>query len=253
MGRKKVVKDVTVQETPVVFFLRIIENTEDEILPAGTEIAYSEITRPTSTSYAELLRNVESSVSLNSETLKTILDKSSYTEYTADTSCFWCCHSFNWTQCVLPISYDAYKNMYTCEGNFCSPECSLAYLYKESGTESTKWYRHTLLRSMYSVLYSKKDLSPAPPRTLLRMFGGPLDIEQYRSYLMKVNDMISSELPPIRLIFPTMNIQGPVRDIKKYVSLSVDVAEKASEQLRLKRSKPIHGTAPTIDMVLTIK
>jgi len=55
MGRKKVIKDVTVQETPIVFFLRIIENTEDEILPAGTEIAYSEITKPTSTSYAELL------------------------------------------------------------------------------------------------------------------------------------------------------------------------------------------------------
>lgn len=253
MGRKKVVKDVTVQETPIVFFLRIIENTEDEILPAGTEIAYSEITKPTSTSYAELLRNVESSVSLNSETLKTILDKSAYTEYTTDTSCFWCCHSFNWTQCVLPISYDAYKNTYTCEGNFCSPECALAFLYKEAGTESTKWYRHTLLRNMYSVLYSKKDLSPAPPRTLLRMFGGPLDIEQYRSYLMKVNDMISSELPPIRLIFPTMNIQGPVRDIKKYVSLSVDVVEKASEQLRLKRSKPVHGTAPTLDMVLRMR
>lgn len=253
MGRKKVVKDVTIQETPVVFFLRITEPTDNDILPAGTEIAYSEVTKPTSTSYAELLRNVESSVSLNSETLKSILDKSTFTEYTNDTSCFWCCHSFNWTQCVLPISYDAYKNIYSCEGNFCSPECALAYLYKEAGTESTKWHRHSLLRHMYGSLYTTKELSPAPPRTLLRMFGGPLDIEQYRIYTMKINDMIASELPPIRLVFPTMNIQGPLRDIKKYVSLSVDVVEKASEQLRLKRSKPVHGTAPTIDMVLRIK
>lgn len=253
MGRKKVVKDVSVQETPVVFFLRILENDGDEILPAGSEIAYAEITRPIATSYAELLRNVETSVTLNSDTLKSILDKASYCQYSNDVACFWCCHSFNWAQCVLPISYDAYKNIYTCEGNFCSPECALAYLYKEPGTESSKWTRHSLLRHMYEQLYVVRDLSPAPPRNLLRMFGGPLDIEQYRGYLSNVNDLIASELHPIRLIFPTMNIQGPVRDVKKYVSLSIDVVEKASEQLRLKRSKPVHSAAPTLDMVLRMK
>jgi hypothetical protein len=252
MARKKVVKDTTIQETPVVFFLRIVELVDD-ILPAGTEIAYTEIIRPTATSYAEILQNVEKSVSMNSEMLKSILDKSSYTEYSNGVACFWCCHSFSWTSCVLPVSYDAYKNVYTCEGNFCSPECALAYLYKEGATESIKWNRHSLLRHMYSNLYSTKDLSPAPPRTLLRIFGGPLDIEQYRAYTMSANELIGSDLPPIRLIFPTMNIQGPIRDIKKFVSLSADVVEKASEQLRLKRSKPISNTAPTIDMVLRFK
>lgn len=252
MARKKVVKDTSIQETPVVFFLRIVELVDD-ILPAGTEIAYTEIIRPTATSYAEILQNVEKTVSMNSEMLKSILDKSSYTEYSNGVACFWCCHSFSWTQCVLPVSYDAYKNVYTCEGNFCSPECALAYLYKEGATESIKWNRHSLLRHMYSNLYSGKDLSPAPPRTLLRIFGGPLDIEQYRAYTMSSNELIGSDLPPIRLIFPTMNIQGPIRDIKKFVSLSADVVEKASEQLRLKRSKPVNNAAPTIDMVLRFK
>jgi len=251
MARKKVVKDTSIQETPVVFFLRIVDGSGEDILPAGTEIAYSEITRPNATNYQEILQSVEKTVSLNSEMLKTILDKTVYTTY-SDAACFWCCHSFNWAQCVLPVSYDAYKNLYTCEGNFCSPECALAYLYKEVTTESIKWNRHSLLRHLYSNLYTTNDLSPAPPRTLLRMFGGPLDIEQYRAY-MQTNDLVGSELPPIRLIFPTMNIQGPIRDIKKFVSLSADVVEKASEQLRLKRSKPISNTAPTIDMVLRFK
>jgi len=252
MARKKVVKDTTIQETPVVFFLKIVEITDD-ILPAGTEIAYSEIIRPHATTYQEILQSVEKSVTLNSDMLKTILDKTSHNEYQSGVSCFWCCHSFNWSSCVLPISYDAYKNLYTCEGNYCSPECALAYLYKESTSESIKWNRHSLLRHLYSKLYTERDLSPAPPRTLLRIFGGPLDIEQYRAYTMKTNDLVFSELPPIRLIFPTMNIQGPIRDIKKFVSLSAEVVEKASEQLRLKRSKPISNTAPTIDMVLRFK
>ena len=47
-----------------------------------------------------------------------------------------------------------------------------------------------------------------------------------------------------------MNVQGPLRDIKKYVSLSNDVVEKASEQLRLKRSKPINVNVPTLDMCI---
>jgi hypothetical protein len=85
------------------------------------------------------------------------------------------------------------------------------------------------------------------------MFGGPLDIEQFRNYISSTNDIILSGLPPIRMIFPTMNIQGPLRDIKKYVSLSNDVVEKASESLRLKRSKPVHVNIPTLDMCIPSK
>ena len=90
-------------------------------------------------------------------------------------------------------------------------------------------------------------LSPAPPRTLLRMFGGPLDIEQYREYMFNENQIVLSELYPVRLLFPSMNVQAPLRDIKKYVSLSTDLVEKASEQLRLKRTKPVNVNIPTLD------
>jgi hypothetical protein len=85
------------------------------------------------------------------------------------------------------------------------------------------------------------------------LFGGPLDIEQYRNYILNTNDVILSALPPIRMIFPSMNVQGPLRDIKKYVSLSNDVVEKASESLRLKRSKPVHVNIPTLDMCIQSK
>jgi hypothetical protein len=82
------------------------------------------------------------------------------------------------------------------------------------------------------------------------MFGGPLDISQFRAYAYSTNDLIMSNIPPVRLVFPTMNIQGPLRDVKKYVSLSTDVLDRASQQLRLKRSKPIHNNIQTLDMCL---
>jgi hypothetical protein len=100
---------------------------------------------------------------------------------------------------------------------------------------------------MYRSAYTTKELTPAPPRSILRMFGGPLDIEQYREYLTVSDDLVSVQLPPLRLYVPTMSVQGPVRDVKKFVTLSQDTVEKASKELRLRRSKPVHSAAATLD------
>jgi len=228
-------------ETPIVFFLKISE--ENDVNPVDEK-----------TSYSEILISVESAnvnERFNTDLLKSVLEKVVANRYNPQTACFWCCHQFGWTACVLPRSYDAYKNMYTCEGNFCSPECALAYAYADpKSPDSTKWSQHALLCDLYSQLYRDKILSPAPTRALLRMFGGPLDIEQFRDYTTGSNDIVLSELPPIRLQFPSMNVQGPLRDIKKYVSLSNESVEKASEQLRLKRSKPVNSNVQTLDMCI---
>jgi len=256
MARKKAAiqkeTPAPIEETPVVFFLKTLEEFEEDVSPAGHIVGYSDVTKPPTTmNYTDILKSMETTTSMSTDLLKSILEKAMCDSYSSDAACFWCCHSFNWDPALLPISYDAYKNVYTCEGNFCSPECALSYLYKNVKTsDTTRWSRHTLLRHMYSSLYVNRELSPAPPRTLLRMFGGPLDISQFRAYAYSTNDMIMTDIPPIRLVFPTMNIQGPLRDVKKYVSLSTDVLDKASQQLRLKRSKPIHNNIQTLDMCL---
>jgi hypothetical protein len=243
---KQPAKEIVVNETPVIFSLKVSEDTveKQEIVAADSE----------NTNYADILTAVEiSKVSnaFNTDLLKSVLDKVVADRYSSQTSCFWCCHKFAWTPVYLPISYDAYKNIYTCEGHFCCPECALSYTYADPKlSDSAKWNRHSLLRYLYADLYTERTLSPAPPRTLLRMFGGPLDIEQYREYTVNENNIVLSEMHPIRLLFPSMNVQAPLRDIKKYVSLSNDVVEKASEQLRLKRSKPVNVNIPTLDMCI---
>ena len=246
MPPKKLKKTEAVKDTPVVFFLRVPEEVNESIVPVG-EV----------TSYSDILNSVEFSQSerkFGNDLLKPILEKTHRTrEYSEHTACFWCCHTFNGYHFVLPISYEAYKNVYTCEGNYCSAECALSHLYSEPTiSDGTRWNRHTLLNKLYSPLHAD-GISPAPPRSLLRMFGGHLDIEQYRNYVTGTNDIILAALPPIRMAFPSMNIQGPLRDIKKYVSLSNDVVEKASESLRLKRSKPVHVNIPTLDMCIQSK
>jgi hypothetical protein len=229
MPPKKIKKVEQVKETPVIFFLRIPDETTDSILPVGDVLTYSDI-----------LHSVEianTTQRFDNELLKPIIEKIARTrEYSEHTACFWCCHKFNGHHFVSPISYEAYKNIYS----------------EQTISDGSRWNRHSLLNYLYASLYTES-ITPAPPRTLLRMFGGPLDIEQYRNYITTTNDVILSALPPIRMIFPTMNIQGPLRDVKKYVSLSNDVVEKASESLRLKRSKPVHVNIPTLDMCIQSK
>jgi hypothetical protein len=242
--RKTKKPTMEIKETPIIFFLKINEN-QDTICPVGEKVSYSDILSQT------FIENTTEE-RFSNDILKPLLENiHKEKEYSRTTSCFWCCHGFSTTAFVLPITYDTYKNVFICEGHYCSPECALAFLYTDYAiSDSSRWYRHSLLIQLYGFLYEQYIISPAPPKTLLRMFGGPLDIKQYRNYLKNTNDLILSKLPPIRMYFPSMNIQGPLRDFKKYVSLSNEVLDKASESLRLKRTKPLQTNIPTLDMCI---
>jgi hypothetical protein len=117
-------------------------------------------------------------------------------------------------------------------------------------SDAVRWNRHSLLEDMYQPLIGLKDVVPAPPRHVLRMFGGPLDIVQFRESLMIMDSQVRVDLPPIRLHMPSMNLQAPNRDVKKFVQLSHDAVEKASTELRLKRNTPVHGKVMTLDMLM---
>lgn len=226
-------------EAPVIFSLRLaVEERAPQPADSGT-------------SYSDILQTVEASKvgeRFNTETMKEILGRTRSPTYSSTTACFWCCHPFGWKPSVIPVSYDAYENMYTCEGHFCSPECALANLYSDASlSDVTRWSRHALLADLYRALYKNKDITPAPHRHTLRMFGGPLDIEQLREYTATSDDMVAVQMPPLRLHVPSMNVQGPIRDVKKFVALSQETVDKASKELRLRRSKPVHQPGTTLD------
>lgn len=231
-------------EAPVIFSLRLPVN-QDVPIPADQAPAF--------TNYSDILHSVEQShvaERFNTDIMKDILNRTRSPTYSATSACFWCCHPFPWKASVLPISYDAYENMYTCEGHFCCPECALAYLYADPNmSDVLRWNRHALLADLYRSLYKTKEITPAPNRNILRLFGGPLDIEQYRQYTSCSEDMIAVQLPPLRLYVPTMNVQGPVRDVKKFVTLSQETVDKASKELRLKRATPAQTNVPTLDKI----
>jgi hypothetical protein len=227
-------------DAPIIFTLRL---PADETAPQPVG--------GVCTDYAEILRDVETSrVSerFNADTMKEIFRRTKSPTYSSSVACFWCCHPFSWTPSMIPVSYDAYENVHTCEGHYCSPECALASLYADPALSDTaRWARHALLADLYRSLYTTRELVPAPSRTVLRLFGGPLDIEQFREYVSASEDIVTVQMPPLRLHLPTMNVQGPIRDVKKFVALSQETVDKAKGEIRLKRSKPVHTNVATLD------
>jgi hypothetical protein len=246
-----------VELPPVIFFLKV---RKDFIPENSLETAVNDhpigAAAGGAQEYSDVLRETQDSatVRFDESVIHDLISKiQNITEYREDTVCFNDCHSFCGTAFCIPTHYESYTNTYGGEGNFCSPECCLTYIYNDSKlTESEKWYRHSLVESVYGKLYPSGTLHPAPDRRVLRMFGGNLDIQQYRELIRHSTKPLQLAMAPIRLYMPSVNTQVSARDVKSYVSLTAETVQKASQQLRLRRSKPVYEGTATLDKCISV-
>lgn len=179
-----------------------------------------------------------------------------------DVACFWCCHSFSTPPVAVPSHIlDEIWYMY---GNFCSPECAVAYLFKEKIDTHVQWERYALLNSLYAedaqvALGSPKGIRPAPPREVLRMFGGSMDISEYRSVVHEKKLRIDVLTPPMVSIIQTMDTK-PIdfydQNLKN-VFIRNDLQHKynapGAQGLRLRRSKPVKSREATVEWAMKIQ
>ena len=176
-------------------------------------------------------------------------------------ACFWCCHSFNSQPIAIPSHIlDEVWYMY---GNFCSPECATAYLFKERIDAHVQWERFALLNSLYSddakvQAGSSVGIRPAPPREVLRMFGGSMDISEYRALVHEKRLRVDVLTPPMVSIIQTMDTK-PIdfydQNLKN-VFIRNDIQHKynapGAQGLRLRRSKPVKSRESTVEWAMQI-
>lgn len=254
-------KSSVVELPPVIFFLKVSKEFVDAHIESSGLVESPEPTSSDSgvQQYSDVLRESQDSATarFDESIVHDLVSKiQAITEYRKDTVCFNDCHTFSGRSFAIPTHYESYTNTYRGEGNFCSPECCLTYIYNDSKlTESEKWYRHSLVASVYGKLYSASAgaaLHPAPDRRVLRMFGGNLDIQQYRELIRYATKPLQLTMAPIRLYMPSVNTQASARDVKSYVSLTAETVQKASQQLRLRRSKPVYEGTATLDKCISV-
>ena len=174
-------------------------------------------------------------------------------------ACFWCCHSFTSQPVALPSHIlDEVWSMY---GNFCSPECATAYLFKERIDANVQWERYALLNSLYAEdaevpVGSPRGIRPAPPREVLRMFGGSMDIREYRALVHEKRLRVDVLTPPMVSIIQTMDTK-PIdfydQNLKN-VFIRNDIQHKynapGAQGLRLRRTKPVKNRESTVDWAM---
>jgi len=178
-----------------------------------------------------------------------------------DFFCFWCCHPFDSVPCVIPA--DIKEGIWNVYGNFCSPECSVAYLFTERLDNNVQWERYAMLNSLYSkdaeiVAGSSTGVRSAPKREVLRIFGGSMDIREFRAIIHEKKLRIDVLTPPMVSIIQTMDTK-PI-DFYDQSLRNIFVPTEArrlnapgAQGLRLRRTKPIAGRENTLDWVMKIK
>jgi hypothetical protein len=149
-------------------------------------------------------------------------------------------------------------------GSFCSPECATSYLFKERIDNNTQWERYALLNSLYSddaevPQGAASGIRPAPPRETLRMFGGGMDISEYRALVHEKKLRVDVLTPPMVSIIQTMDTK-PIdfydQNIKN-VFIKNELGHKynapGAQGLRLRRTKPTKSKESTVEWAMQIQ
>ena len=172
--------------------------------------------------------------------------------------CFWDCHQFSGTPCVIPTNIvDGVWRVY---GNFCSPSCATAYLFSQRLDAGEQWERYSKLNRLYHnfCLSASQGIQAAPSREILRIFGGSLDITEYRELLMQSSIRVDVLTPPMVSIIQSMDTkpidfyEAALKNV--FIQNDGEKLQKAGIQgLRLRRSKPIREKENTLEFCMRIK
>jgi hypothetical protein len=170
-------------------------------------------------------------------------------------ACFWCAHAFSWQPSIIPEREE--KGTYRVYGNFCCPNCCMAYLLTENLDTHVRWERISLLHRLYGKQYASGRIFPSPSRECLSLFGGSVSIQQYRSTVAAGKVRVDIQTPPMVSILGSIDTK-PIdfydSSMKHTISpLLGEIVPKAEEGLRLKRSKPLKEKESTLDSVLKIQ
>jgi len=151
--------------------------------------------------------------------------------------CWHCCHPFNNKPVSIPIRY--VNDTFYVYGVFCSYNCAAAY--NLNSNDYNKNENHQLLSLMYSKLYNLNEfinITPAPHKEVLQIFGGNITIDSYRNNFITNNKEFKLIIPPLISIIP--QVEETRRKYKKkeeYIPLNQNMVDNMNINLKLKRNK----------------
>lgn len=185
--------------------------------------------------------------------LKDFEEKNKINEWPSNTSicCYWCCHRFDNPPFGIPVNYSNHN--FDVFGCFCSLECAAAYNFKMQDNVDEMWERYNLINLLYRRLGSGKIVKPAPDRLALKMFGGYMDIDEFRDFF-RSNKLVNVNFPPMSSL--TQQIEEineyELNNEYKYIPLDQDRIDKYKAKM-FKRNKPLINNKNSLESSMNLK
>lgn len=183
-----------------------------------------------------------------------------------DVHCHWCCHAFSGIPVPLPTAHDDKTDVFKVTGVFCSWSCAKAYNIYSS---ASNWgERGELLYILYKRTVPPPERNPggipvALPKTHLKIFGGTLDIDEFRAMSgnTKCERAIFAKIDCAKIRFMDSSVaahMGPSASSQPAPPLKTLTFENLpagkNETLKLRRSKPLPTkTSNILEKVLGLK
>ena len=140
-------------------------------------------------------------------------------------SCLWCVHMFENIPCGVPYKISRHNKFYL-KGCFCSFNCAASYIFDKN--EYNKWEQYSLLNLLYSKIYNKIiKIKLAPEREVLKIFGGILNIEEFRHNFNEVNIHYKLNLPPLIAIIPKVE-ETKINNYNNFVPINENLFNNAT-------------------------
>jgi len=178
------------------------------------------------------------------ELLKDFEEKNKNHEWPMNTSiaCYWCCHRFNNAPYGIPVEYfkdnKGRNEHFRVFGCFCSLECATSYNFNDHQNHDEIWERYNLINLLSRRLGYKKLVKAAPDRMALKLFGGFMDIEQFRTFC-NTSKLIHVNFPPMTSI--TQQIEEineyEMNSEVRYIPIDNDRINRYKEKIIFKRPK----------------
>jgi hypothetical protein len=126
-----------------------------------------------------------------------LFDNREHTSEHKNHCCFWCCHGIEYKIFGMPLSYDSINDTYTLYGSFCSLQCANAYNFASHTGSDKVWEVNSMIQLLGKIHGIQNFIRPAPSKYLLKMFNGPLEINDFRKLHNNTLTTHVLNLPPM--------------------------------------------------------
>jgi len=203
----------------------------------------------------ELSEDMKNNCITNSEKDETIIqDDKKEEKQCYKNCCYWCCHPIGIKEFSMPIKYDAYYKTFTTFGHFCSLECVVAYNFATHNGSDRMWEIHSWIQMIAEQIGFETPIRPAPSRYLLKMFNGPLEIEDFRNVHKCGLKTYIMNMPPMIHVPSQMEILN-TSFITNKNNITTTETQSSETKSRLSRKRAVIDMKKSLDMKmnLTIK